>query len=112
MLQQWQSDIFADGEGSEQSARLKQHSESATDIRDFALVHRRNLLTEDFYRTGGRFHRTNNVTEQRAFAAPAPAHDHECFAAANIERNVIYHRAISEFSDKVNNFDYRGIRRG
>jgi hypothetical protein len=45
------------------------------------------------------------VAKERAFPATASAHDHECLAAANIERNVVDHRAISEFSDKIGNFD-------
>jgi hypothetical protein len=45
------------------------------------------------------------VTEQRALPAAAPAHDHERFAAANIERNIVDHGAVSEFSDKIDNFN-------
>src|SRR5882762_10916633 len=112
MLQKRERDIFADSERSEQCARLKQHSESPTNGRDFAFVHGGNFLAKDFYRAGGRLHRADNVTEQRALPATAPAHDHKRLAAMDVERNVVDHRAITEFSDKVDNFDYRGIRRG
>src|SRR4029077_4511048 len=46
------------------------------------------------------------MPEQRAFAAAAPAHDHERLAAANIERDVVEDHAVSEFSDKISNLDY------
>ena len=106
MLQKWECDIFADSERSEQRARLKQHSESSTNGRDFVFVHGGNFLAKDFYRAGGRLHRTDNVTEQRALAATAPAHDHKRLAAANVKRNVIDHRAISEFPDKIGNLNH------
>src|SRR5439155_60173 len=105
VLQKRERDIFADSERSEQRTRLKQHSESPTNGRDFAFVHGGNFLAKDFYRPGGRLHRTDNVTEQRALAATAPAHDHKRLAAANVKRNVIDHRAISEFSQQMINFN-------
>ena len=44
------------------------------------------------------------------FAAPASAHDHECLAAVNIERNVVQDRAVAEFPDEVRDLDNRRIR--
>src|SRR5437899_13084310 len=45
------------------------------------------------------------MPEQCALAATAPAHDHERLAAMDGKRNVVDYRAVSEPSDKIDNFD-------
>ena len=51
------------------------------------------------------------MAEQRALAAAAPAHNHECLAAIDPERNIVDHRAIPESSDKIDNLDDGRVRR-
>src|SRR3954468_19524842 len=73
------------------------------------LVHRRNLLAENFDRARCRFHRADDVAKHGAFSAAAPAHDDQCFAAMNLERDVIDDCAIAELSNKIDNFNYEAF---
>ena len=68
-------------------------------------------MAEDFHRAGGWLHHPDDVTEQRALAATAPAHDDERFAAIDVEREIVDDRALAESSDEIGDFDNRlGIR--
>jgi hypothetical protein len=50
------------------------------------------------------------MAEQRALAATAPAHNHECLAAIDSERDIVDHSAIRESSDQIDNFDDGRVR--
>ena len=45
------------------------------------------------------------MPKQRALAATAPAHDDQCFAAMNVERDVVDHRTVPELTNQIGNFD-------
>jgi hypothetical protein len=84
---------------------LEQHSKALPDTSDLTFVHGCDFFAEDFHRAGSRFHGTNHMPEQRALATTAPAHDHEGLAAMDVEGDIVEHSAISEFPDKIDNFD-------
>ena len=62
---------------------------------------RRNFFAEDFDRAGGRLHHADDVAEQRALAATAPAHDDQGLAAVDLEREIVDHTALAEFPDEI-----------
>ena len=90
---------------------MKQHPETPTDFLDLAIVHRRDFFAEDFDRAGGRFHYSDDVAEERAFAATAPAHDHERLAAMDGEGKIIDHGATPEGAGEIGDFDDDGCVR-
>src|SRR5205814_3159195 len=110
---QRQRHVFAHRQRREESAGLKQHSETPTDFLDLAIVHRRDFFAEDFDRAGGRFHYSDDVAEERAFAATAPAHDHERLAAMNLEREIVDDGATPEGAGEIGDFDDdRSVKHG
>src|SRR4029077_6691113 len=62
-------------------------------------------FAKDFYRTGSRFHRTNHMPEQRAFATTASAHNNERLATVDVEGDIVEHGAIPKLVDKIDNLD-------
>jgi hypothetical protein len=50
------------------------------------------------------------VTQKGAFTATAPAHNDECLAAINVERDAVDYGSISELSDEICHFDDRSVR--
>ena len=90
---------------------MKEHAETPPHFGDLALVHRGDFFAEDFDRARIWFHHADDVAQQRALAAAAPAHDHEGLAALDLEREVVDHAAFAEFSDQVFRFDdWLGLR--
>jgi hypothetical protein len=46
------------------------------------------------------------VTQKGAFTATTPAHNDECLAAINVERDAVDYGSISELSDEIHHFDH------
>ena len=84
---------------------MKEHAETPPHLGDLALVHRRDFFAENFDRAGVRLHHADDVAQQRALAATAPAHDDERLAAIDVERDIVDHAALAEFSDEIGDFD-------
>src|SRR5262249_22973625 len=106
VLEDGQGDILTHGERLQQRAALKKHAEPAPDAGEFRLVHAGDLLAEELDRTAGRFHRADNVPQERRFAAAGTAHDDHGVTLHDLEGNAVEHFAAVKIADEIGDLDH------
>jgi len=105
------ANILRDSHGIEKGGALKQHAKFATDAQQFTFAHADNILAFDQYPASVRLKQSDQMFEQHAFAATAPADDDHRFTFLDAEAHILQDRVRAEVLGQIANLDHNVLSR-